>query len=82
MNNHRLKINPAVLAQAAEWFAVLGSGTASSAEQQQWQTWLEAHPDHRAAWTRVEFFTSKFDHLPTHAASAALNQPDLERPGH
>jgi transmembrane sensor len=79
LNNHRLNINPAVLAQAAEWFAVLGSGKASSAEQQQWQTWLEAHPDHRAAWTRVEFFTSKFDHLPTHVASAALNQPDLER---
>ena len=79
MNNHRLNINPAVLAQAAEWFAVLGSGAASSAEQQRWQIWLEAHPDHRAAWARVEFFSHKFDHLPSQAASAALNQPDLQR---
>ena len=79
MNNHRLNINPAVLAQAAEWFAVLGSGAASDAEQQQWQIWLDAHPDHPAAWARVEFFTHKFDRLPSYAAAAALNQPDLQR---
>lgn len=48
-------------------------------ETEQWQAWLESHPDHRAAWARVEYFTHKFHNLPAHAASAALNSPDLYR---
>lgn len=79
LNPERLEIHPSILAQAAEWFAVLGSGAVSKSETEQWQAWLHAHPDHRAAWARVEYCTGKFQHLPTRAASAALNQPDLYR---
>lgn len=79
LNPDRLEIHPGILAEAAEWFAVLGSGAVSKAEMEQWQAWLQAHPDHQAAWSKVEFFTHKFQHLPAHAASAALNQPDLYR---
>ncbi|AEG01119.1 FecR domain-containing protein [Methylomonas methanica] len=79
LNPERPDIHPGILAQAAEWFAVLGSGAVSNSETAQWQAWLQAHPDHQAAWARVEYFSGKFQHLPVHAASAALNQPDLYR---
>jgi transmembrane sensor len=79
LKKDRLNINPAILAEAAEWFAVLGSGQVSKAETEQWQAWLASHPDHRTAWSRVEYFMHKFHNLPSHAASAALNSPDLYR---
>lgn len=75
----RTDIHPSILAEAAEWFAILGSGQVSKTEIEQWQAWLNAHPDHQAAWSRVEFFTHKLQNLPSQAASAALNQPDLYR---
>ncbi len=79
INQERSHVPPAVLAEAAEWFAVLGSGQENTTETEQWQTWLNAHPDHRAAWSRVEYFTGKFHNLPANAASAALNTPDFYR---
>ncbi len=72
-------VHPSTLAEAAEWFAILGSGQVTKSETEQWQAWLHAHPDHQTAWAKVEFFTGKFQGLPAHAASAALNQPDLYR---
>lgn len=72
-------VHPSTLAEAAEWFAILGSGQVTKSEAERWQAWLQAHPDHQAAWAKVEFFTGKFQGLPAHAASAALNQPDLSR---
>jgi len=72
-------IAPAVLAEAAEWFAVLNSGDVSQQERQQWQVWLSSHPDHQAAWSRVEFFTHRFDGLPPKTAAAVLAAPALQR---
>lgn len=79
LDSRRIDIDPSILAEAAEWFAILDSGQASKTETDQWQAWLHAHPDHQAAWSRVEFFTHKLQNLPSQAASAALNQPDLYR---
>lgn len=79
LNPNRSDVHPSILAEAAEWFAVLGSGQVSKSETEQWQAWLHAHPDHQVAWSRVEFFTHKIQSLPLQAASAALNQPDLYR---
>jgi len=76
--NHR-NLNPAVLAEAAEWFALLASGAVSKSDHEQWQAWLAARPEHRAAWERVELFTDKFSHLPAKASLAALTTPDLQR---
>lgn len=72
-------INPAVLAEAAEWFALLGSESSTQTDHEQWQAWLAAKPEHRAAWQRVEFFTHKFNGLPAQASLSALNSPDLQR---
>ena len=79
LKKDRLDINPSILAEAAEWFAILGSGQISKSETELWLAWLASHPDHRAAWSRVEYFTHKFHNIPTHAASAALNSPNLYR---
>jgi transmembrane sensor len=79
INQDHNHLPPSVLAQAANWFAILGSGQVSQAQTMQWKQWLEEHPDHRAAWLNVEYFTGKFQQLPAHAASAALNAPDMRR---
>lgn len=61
-----------VLQQAAEWFAVL-RGQHGDAERLAWQQWLDAHPQHRQAWSRVEGISAQFEHLPQRrAASTAL----------
>lgn len=73
------EINPGILAAAAEWFAVLASGSVTPDQRQQWQAWLASHPDHQSAWARVEFFAAKFDGLPAQAASSALNAANLAR---
>ncbi len=65
-------IDAAILAEAAEWFALLGSESATDADRRRWDVWLSARPEHRAAWARVEAFTRKFERLPARAASAAL----------
>lgn len=77
--NKSPEINPAVLAEAAEWFAVLGSESISPKDHERWQAWLAAKPEHRAAWQRVEFFTHKFNGLPAQATLSTLNAPDLNR---
>lgn len=61
-----------VLQQAAEWFAVL-RGQHGEAERLAWQQWLEAHPQNRQAWVRVESISGQFERLPQRqAASTAL----------
>ncbi|MEQ1635896.1 MAG: FecR domain-containing protein [Methylococcales bacterium] len=79
MSNNNRDINPSVLAEAAEWFALLGAASTSPKDHEQWQAWLAAKPEHRAAWQRVEFFTHKFNSLPAQTSLSALNSPDLQR---
>lgn len=40
--------------QAADWFALLRSGRASTADQARWQQWQQASSDHALAWKYVE----------------------------
>ncbi|MGE8686146.1 MAG: FecR domain-containing protein [Achromobacter sp.] len=44
----------AALEQAAEWFALLQSGEATSADREAWRAWHESAEAHRAAWERVD----------------------------
>lgn len=63
------------LRQAAEWFAVLGSGDADPEMHRRWQAWVEASTEHRRAWQQVEAISGHFA-LPAEerpAASAALD---------
>ncbi len=49
-----------VLADAAEWFALLRSGDASEADTLRWRRWLQAHPDHQQGWQWVERVEQQF----------------------
>ncbi|EHK63299.1 FecR domain-containing protein [Achromobacter arsenitoxydans] len=46
--------------QAAEWYALLRSGEASSAERLQWQQWFDRAAEHREAWLYVERIGRRF----------------------
>jgi transmembrane sensor len=43
-----------VLEQAARWFAVLGAADVSAEQRAAWRHWMDAAPEHREAWRRVE----------------------------
>lgn len=62
-----------VLQQAAEWFALLSSDAVAESDRSRWQRWLEASPEHRSAWRRVESISRRFESLPVGPARAALN---------
>jgi len=47
-------ISPAILQEAAAWFASLADAAAGEEEKQRWRKWLAAHPDNARAWQRVE----------------------------
>ena len=51
-----------VLQDAAQWFAVLQSGSASEADRLAWRSWLQ-EPEHAAAWQRVERISGQFQPL-------------------
>jgi transmembrane sensor len=51
-----------VLQQAAEWFALLQSGSVSAGERRAWAAWLE-QPEHAQAWAKVERISGQFQPL-------------------
>jgi transmembrane sensor len=69
----------AALRQAAEWFAVLHGGEAGAEQHAQWQRWMEAAPEHRQAWQKIEAVNQQFGQLPPAPALAALKAPHARR---
>jgi len=57
---------------AAGWYARLCSGSASEAEQREWQRWLAASELNRQAWTRVENVRAQLGQVPGKVASPTL----------
>lgn len=49
-----------ILAQAAEWYALLHDEKAGETERQGWRVWLAADPEHVQAWQRVESIVMPF----------------------
>lgn len=50
-----------VLEQAAEWFAVLGSGEATASDRSRWEAWLAESAEHQQAWRYVERISRRFE---------------------
>jgi len=71
-----------VLQQAAEWFALLQSGSVSASERRAWAAWLE-QPEHAQAWAKVERISGQFQPLTSdaigRAAGAMLQQRQSTR---
>jgi transmembrane sensor len=78
-SQHRATIDPQILAEAAEWYAILRKGQANPSEQAEWEIWLTEHPDHETAWAKVEFHADRLRSIPPKAALVALTAPDLQR---
>lgn len=57
-----MSLDYAVLQAAAQWFAVMKSGSASEADRQAWHEWLTV-PEHARAWQRVEQISGRFEPL-------------------
>ena len=69
-----------VLQQAADWFALLRDERVSELDRQAWQRWLDAQPQHRQAWLRVESISGQFERLPQRqAARSALQARGMDR---
>ncbi|WP_254873166.1 MULTISPECIES: FecR domain-containing protein [Oxalobacteraceae] len=50
-----------VLQQAAEWFVLLRSGTASDEDRSNWRNWLQEDSSHQDAWGYVENISRRFE---------------------
>ena len=49
-----------ILQQAAQWFATMLDEDVSQQDRDQWQAWLNAHPEHQRAWHYVEQVGQRF----------------------
>jgi transmembrane sensor len=65
-------LDPAVIRQAAEWLVELQSDEVTPRMRGAWTRWREAHPDHEAAWQRVQSLAGRLRSLPEPLAYAAL----------
>ena len=54
--------------QAAAWFSLFQSGSASEADHERWQAWLASGAECRAAWVFVERVSQRFAPLQTVSA--------------
>lgn len=68
-----------ILEAAATWYVQLNDGTPSAACTQAWQAWLQASPQHAAAWARVEILQRQWAHVAPQAALSSLGAAQSQR---
>lgn len=64
---------------AAQWLALLESGTASEDDHARLQEWRRSSSHHESAWQKAQLLRQRFSGLPAALAMAALDRPDLAR---
>lgn len=64
---------------AAQWLALVESGSASAADLQGLANWRAAHPHHEQIWQRAEALRQRFVALPSGLAMASLDRAQSER---
>lgn len=60
------------LEAAATWYVHLSATPPTEAERQAWQHWIDQHPSHAQAWTRVEQLQRQLGDLPQDIALPTL----------
>lgn len=81
----RLNANPPAppakvhLQAAVQWYIRLNDDEASAADQQAWQRWLSASPEHASAWSRVEKLQQQLHGVPRDLALPVLTQMGVQR---
>lgn len=66
---HAVAPSHEAMEQAATWFSLLQSGTATDIDRARWQEWLSGAEDRRAAWAFVERVSQRFQPLQSQASS-------------
>ena len=67
------------LEAAATWYVQLNDGAPDEARTRAWQTWLQASPQHAAAWARVEALQQQWARMPQRAALSGLGAAQQQR---
>lgn len=67
------------LEAAATWYVQLNDGANSEARTQAWRQWLQASPQHAAAWARVEKLQQQWAMVPPQAALSGLGAAQAQR---
>jgi len=67
------------LEAAATWYVQLNDGEADEARTHAWQAWLQACPQHAAAWGRVEALQQQWTRMPARAALCGLGAAQKQR---
>ena len=68
-----------VIRAAAQWLALVESGSASAQDLAQLQHWRESHSAHESAWQKAQGLRQRFSGLPPALAMATLDRPDVAR---
>ena len=64
---------------AAQWLALMESGSASERDRAELQTWRSSHSNHEQAWQKAQVLRQRFTELPSALAMASLDRPQESR---
>jgi transmembrane sensor len=67
---------------ALQWQIILWSGEVTDKEQQRFQHWLAASPDHQSAWQQIQRVNDQLDEVPEAITGRVLrvtNSPNISR---
>ncbi|MEX5506704.1 FecR domain-containing protein [Pseudomonas putida] len=67
------------LEAAATWYVQLNDGASDDTRTQAWRQWLQASPQHAAAWARVEKLQQQWAMVPPQAALSSLGAAQAQR---
>ncbi|MGE8061057.1 FecR domain-containing protein [Pseudomonas sp. NPDC089547] len=67
------------LEAAATWYVQLNDGDSNAARTHAWRQWLQASPQHAAAWARVEKLQQQWAMVPPQAALSSLGAAQAQR---
>ncbi|WP_336335049.1 FecR domain-containing protein [Pseudomonas putida] len=67
------------LEAAATWYVQLNDGANDETRTQAWRQWLQANPQHAAAWARVEKLQQQWAMVPPQAALSSLGAAQAQR---
>ena len=79
IDNSSAKQEERVRKDAVAWYARMFSGDAGELERKGLQNWLDAHPDHRRAWARLQSIRQSMQGVPTKIAMPALQDARRSR---
>lgn len=70
---------PDLARAAAQWLALLESGSATERDHARLQQWRDSHPQHEQIWQKAQSLRQRFTDLPPALAMASLDRPQPGR---